>query len=340
MKRLLSYSAKLYLKKILRITALVLVVLILLIAGRFIYVQRFLVYDENGVHLEYSSQISTKPADSENLPDGEFILEQEEVRSETIETPIVGELPVLSGLYLTASQLLDEETRTAAANLPDTVNAVMLDVKTATGKFLYTTSLPGTDCTDTDLTGFITDLAKRSNLTLIARLPAFRDNAHALMDFSQALPIRGGALWMDASGSYWLDPAGSDVPSYLIEQARELFSLGFDEIVFDDFGFPNSVNIVYESSIAGSDAVLAAAQTVSQQLEAYNIPVSFVSSDSEVTKLSARAFIPAETGDLVSQTAKDYSLLLPGSNARLVFLTPSRDTRFENYSVLSPFVTE
>ena len=41
-----------------------------------------------------------------------------------------------------------------------------------------------------------------------------------------------------ALNEYWLDPTNEDIQTYLIEQALELVSLGFTEIVLRDFGFP------------------------------------------------------------------------------------------------------
>lgn len=338
--KVFSYSAKLRLKKILTIAAIALAALLIFCVGRIIYLQRYVVYDENGVHLDYSGQVSAVPSAEESIPVSDFILEQEQAAGEMIEAPIEGQFSTLSGVYFTASQLMEEETVRAIPDTLENANAVMLDVKTATGKYLYATSLPDTERAETDITSLISALSAKTNLTLIAKVPAFRDSAKALTDFSQALSIAGGALWMDSQGSYWLDPAGSDVPNYLISIARELSQLGFDEIVFDDFSFPSSTNIRYNRDTSGAEATLQAAQTIAEQLALYEIPVSFISSDKDITALSARAFIPAETGDLVSQLARDYSALLPGSDARLVFLTASRDTRFETYSVLSPFPEE
>ena len=338
--KVLTYSAKLRLKKGLWIAGIVLAALLVLFVGRIIYLQRYVVYDENGVHLDYSGEVSAGKDKTETVPTGEFILEQESAAGESIEAPTEGRLPALSGLYFTASQLMDETTHNVIPASLDNVNALMLDMKTATGRYLYATALDGTEKADVDLTPLITELAKRPNLTLIAKIPAFRDSAHALTDFSQALPIAGGALWMDHSGSYWLDPAGADVPGYLVAQARELFSMGFDEIVFDDFTFPSSTNIRYGRSIPGTEATFLAAQTISEQMSLQEIPVSFITEDTDILALSSRAFISAETGDLVSELVRQYADIFTQSDSQLVFLTTSRDTRFETYSVLSPYAAE
>jgi len=124
------------------------------------------------------------------------------------------------------------------------------------------------------------------------------------------------------------------VREYLAATAEELIRLGFDEVVFSGFDFPESQNIVYNGD--KTQAVRDAAQVIAQRLSAAEIPFSFQSRDAEVTNLSYRAWIPETAGELVSEQVRQYSGQFP-ENDRLVFLTDSRDTRFASYSVLSPY---
>ena len=64
-KVFLSYTTKLRLKKYSKIAGIVLGAIALLLVGRFVYLQRFVVYDENGVHLEYD-HIQTVPQQDGN----------------------------------------------------------------------------------------------------------------------------------------------------------------------------------------------------------------------------------------------------------------------------------
>ena len=335
-----SYQSKHRVRRVLRILAVILAVLLLFCICRFFYLQRFLVYDETGVHLDYGGQPQLTPDETPpSLPRDELILIQDGTVG-TVEGTHGGGLAAYKGVYITAGQLIDEEFRASVADGLSNANTVMLDMKTSTGKFLYNTAIAGADKANTDLQAIetlISQLTGRSNLTVIARVPAFQDSAYALTDYSQSLAIKNGALWIDQAGSYWLDPAGKDVPDYLISTARELVSLGFDEVVFDNFQFPKSDYIHYTGEVSGLDAAYAAAQNVRQRLATFNIPVSFISDDIRITTLSHRAYIAAQTGNQVLDTVKTFADFLGGDDARLVFLTASHDTRFNPYSILAPF---
>jgi len=334
-----SYGAKRRIRKAVQIILLVLALLLLLCILRAIYLQRFLVYDENGVHLDYSG-VNTSPLPDSTAPDdGNFVLKQDSTVATVEGMEETTETPLLKGYYVTSAQLISDERRPAVSDALEGANCVMLDMKTATGKFLYHTALANTQKASADLNAIealVRELAGRKDMTLIARIPAFQDSSVALSDFSQALPIKNGALWIDWDGSYWLDPAGRDVADYLVSTARELKALGFDEVVFQNFHFPVSVNIHYTRDQSGDEAARACAETVARRLETYGITASFQSTDPAIEALSARAFLPAETGVEAVEMAKERTALLDGDDGRLVFLTDSRDTRFQPYGKLSP----
>lgn len=328
----LTYQAKLKLKKALKIAAIVLAVLLVLAVARFVYLGRYVVYGEGGAHLDYGTTLPVAAPTEDSQTAGQFVLKSDAATSAEINLPAVGALPRLDGTYLPLAALLEEPAVTDRV----TGNAVLADVKTGTGKFLYATALPDTEQSTMapELGPRLTALAKTTGVTAVARLPAFRDSARALANMKDALPITGGALWMDESGSYWLDPGADAVREYLIDQAMELARMGFEEIVFEDFSYPLSPNIVYEGD--GVTATREAARVIADALNGKNIPVSFVSRDEEIMKLSARSFVTAGEDTLVSEVARKQLALLGGGEERLVFLTNSHDTRFEQYSVLSP----
>ena len=65
--KVLTYSAKLKLKKGLLITGIVIAALLVLFVGRIIYLQRYVVYDEDGVHLDYSGEVSAASEKTEAI---------------------------------------------------------------------------------------------------------------------------------------------------------------------------------------------------------------------------------------------------------------------------------
>jgi hypothetical protein len=215
----------------------------------------------------------------------------------------------------------------------------MVEMKTDTGKFLYPTDLEGGARANADVAAVasaIGELSKTAGLQVIAKVPAFSDSAYALQDYNHSLAVRSGALWMNENGSYCLDPYSKDTVEYLVATARELYALGADEIVFDGFSFPKSENIIYKRDISGEEAVKNAAEEIAERLSLWGIPVSFISDDSQVTALSYRVFESGKAGADVVDTAEELAELVGEEKGKLVFLTASRDTRFEGYSILAP----
>ena len=147
----------------------------------------------------------------------------------------------------------------------------------------------------------ISDLTKRSGLTVIAHVPAFSDPLFAFDHQSDSLAMYSGALWMDDRRCYWMNPNSSAVQGFLSSIAIELSDLGFDEVVFDDFYFPDSEAIAWNGSVSKEDAVLNAAKSI--------------------------------TMDSMQEVMTDIP-------AQVVFVTSSRDTRFAQCSVLLPLLAE
>ena len=332
---MVSYQTKNRVRRGVKIALIALAALLALAVVRFIYLERFLVYDENGVHLDLGGGVATVVKQTDAPEEGDFPLIRESAPGSEIEQPVEGKLKQLAGYSVTAAQLLDADVRKALADC--TENAILLDVKTSAGKFLYPTALKDTDVSGQadEVAALLRQLKSKRSMTRIARLPAFADRAYALADFKHSLAIKGGALWMDGNGSYWLDPASEEVREYLIAEAKELARLGFDEVVFDAFYFPASANIVHSGD--GYQDCRDAAAAIASALEEAGIPCSFLSDDPEILALSARAFIPVNDEMLISSLVTAYSEQFPGSGARLVFLTDSHDSRLADYSMLSPW---
>ncbi len=334
---MVSYQTKNRVRRGVKIGLIVLALLIVIAVVRFIYLERFLVYDKNGVHLDLGGGVAVVKQDeapkAENYP-----LIRENASGAEIEQPVEGQLKRLSGCSVSAAQLLDENVREALKNYSE--SAILLDVKTSTGKFLYPTALEDTDVSArAEAIGTLLRQFKgRRGMTRVARLPAFADRSYALADFKHSLAITGGALWMDDNGSYWLDPASEEVRAYLIAEAKELSRLGFDEIVFDSFFFPESKYLVYPGD--GPQACRDAAAEIASALEGTGILCSFISDDPEILARSARGYISVNDEMLIASQVNEYSSLFPGGGAQLVFLTDSHDSRLADYSMLSPWVSE
>lgn len=335
--RLFSYRNKLRLRSVLLTLLIVLAVLAVLAIGIFIYLQRYIVYTPTGARLDFSTHVKASPkADSAAPPNPEFVIESSASgASETAKAPAAAKL---SGFFVTSDMLADTAAVEKALAPTGSTMSVLLDVKSGFGNFFYPSALSGvstSDSLDVNAVGeLIRTLAARSDVYLIARVPAFRDSNFALANQDCGLPLSSGALWMDSDSCYWLDPASDKVSSYLESIATELQGLGFDEVVFSDFCFPDSGNIAYRGDKTA--AVSEAARRLSANLADSGIAVSFAPADAALTPYAKRLYQEADDGGGVQALVSGLSLTDPAS--QLAFLTASHDTRFNDYGVLRPAI--
>lgn len=341
--RIFSYRNKHRAKLLLLILAAAAVVLGLFVLCRFIYLQRFLVYTEDGVQLNYEQNLqAAKPTENPLSPDA-FPVEIVTDDPLAVGSHTEGELSALSGYYITTSMLLElEKVEEALSALDETPQALLFEMKSIYGNFYYASDLPGAITSSADIDGIMDLLRPYTNsgrTYLIARIPAFTDNNFALDNQSSGLPMRSGALWMDDNNCYWLDPMDEEVQDYLISIAAELADMGFDEIVFDGFHMPDSKNIVYDSGeLTREGAAAEAAKIIRTALEPLSVRISFGSESPLVAQSTDRVYLTTSSGAAVEDLVAGVSEHLSDPKTQIVFQTASRDTRFDGYSILRPLV--
>ena len=277
--RKLSYRNKVHLKQTAKAVGVLLLVLLLLGGLYLIYMQRFVVYHRDGVTFDFSKTTAEIPlADA----DGSDTPALQEVEIHYIDDAATGTAQRITGYYVTGQMLRsDLEGVQAALEALQEPCSVMLDLRGTSGKFYYSTKISGAETSDLDSAAvdtLISDLKGRG-FSLIARIPAFADTAFALAHMDCALQLSSGALWADSDSVYWLDPASATVQGYLQQVCKELSSLGFTEVVFDDFYFPTSGNIAYESSQTKAEIIQDAATALRNAFAASNLHISFCVQD-------------------------------------------------------------
>lgn len=339
--RIFSYRNKRRAKQFLIALGIVLALLIACCTIRFIYLQRFLVYDNGTVKLDYSQDLTKEKqqAPAWNRDSIEIITEDPVVVEKDFSE---GPLHQLTGLYITTQMLLDmESVDSALSKLEEQPKTVMLDLKSIYGNFYYSSGTRGAQTSSADIQAIdamIDRFSSEPDLYLIARIASLSDYNFALANQSSGLPLRSGALWMDSEGCYWLDPMSEVVQDYLVSIAQELAMMGFDEIVFDDFRIPESQNIIYKGDLSREDAAAEAASILKERLSTEGIRVSFNSSNPGVAGVSDRVFLVTDNGAQVAGLVEDIQDSLSDPSAQVVFLTASRDTRFEGYGILRPLI--
>ena len=214
----------------------------------------------------------------------------------------------------------------------------MLDLKTISGYFYYSSEVgPTSSSVNTEeIDRFIADLNKK-DLYLIARIPAFRDYYYGLNYTSNGLfmvsnPI---GLWMDSDGCYWLDPTKEGTLNYLTRIVAEIKRMGFDEVVFSEFCFPDTDDIQFSGDQAL--AIADAANTLATISASETFCVSFCSKTTNF-ELPAdercRLYLVDFTAAQVRSAADATGLEDP--EIRVVFITEHGDTRFDEFSVMRP----
>lgn len=335
----LTFTTKRRLRRLAIAAAAVLTVGILVWLCWVIWLERYIVYSSDGASLNFELQdpgvgnLAAPPSVDETVS----IYYNEGENAINTST----ELTQITGYYIDAEALQNDlsGTREIIASLKANT-AVMMEVKNIKGNFFYSSQLEdAVTSSAVDVVGvdsLIRDMNSR-NLYTIASVPAFRDFNYGLNHVSSGLPLPKGYLWMDSQGCYWLNPANSGTLNWLYSIAEELRDLGFDEVVFTDFCFPDTEKIVFKSDKA--EAIASAAASLVKTCAKSNFAVSFVTSDMSFKLPEGRTRMYMKNvgaKDVASITAQ-VTVLDPSVN--LVFLSSTSDTRFNDYSVLRPIVT-
>lgn len=251
--RIFSFRSKRLLRRVLLTVLAVLLAAALLLLCRFLYLSRYVVYSGNEAYLDFDRTLSATrdPQQTQNPDDFPFTTL---IASQSPDEPQTQQRSKIQGYYITTNMLSDGvDAVRAALDAANDYDAVMIDVKSVFGNYYYRSKLSGAQiATSADIDAveaLIRELTARTDLTVIARVPAFSEPNYAFAHQNQALALYSGALWMDEKRCYWLDPSDASVQSFLASIALELQDLGFDEVLFDQFYFPSSDAINWSSDL-------------------------------------------------------------------------------------------
>lgn len=297
-----------------------------------VWLSRYVIYTQDGVKIDFSLSEQLAPGQLAQRPEPEETIF---VNYDDAPGAVSTELKQMNGYYADAAALKDIPAVKAQIQALPAGSAVMVDVKNIYGSFYYSSSVSDARSTSVDIQAMdsLIEMLNKSGMYTIARLPALRDYHYGLHHVPDGLPTAGGYLWLDKDGCYWLDPASSGTLSYLIQIVNELKDLGFDEVVFYDFYFPETNGIVYTKDKA--EALATAANTLVSSCATDSFGVSFVGKPGfALPQGRSRLYVenaePINAANIAQQTG------LADPEIRLVFLTTLHDTRFDKYSVLRP----
>ena len=327
--------------KLLITLIVILVIFAIVVACWFFWLSRYVVYTRTGAVLDFGIQLEfpeAAPAESrEPTPTVDIHYNE---GADAI-SPITSELQQLSGHYVSEAMLQgDINAISKQIQLLPSGTPIMLDVKNIRGDFLYNTSQGYlSEKVDRDALEAMIATLNNKGYYLIARMPAFRDYRHGLANVEDGLfNLNKWSLWMDADRCYWLNPDRDGTLTYLLQIVAELKNLGFDEVAFYDFRFPDTDQIYFDGDRA--ETIRKVASVLVKTCSTDKFAVSFMGNDPNFplpegrTRLFFQGVSAADAANLATQTG------LENTAVKVAFLTDLNDTRFDAYGVIRPLRLE
>lgn len=323
--------------KIIGYTLLTLVLVLALAAAcAVIWLSRYVVYTRTGAQLRLDL--------SPNIPAGVTAVPPETLGDISIyynegdnTININTELTQMIGYYVDGKALSDIETVKAQIQALPLDVPILVEVKSIYGNFYYPSHIADRNASNIDPYAMeeLISYLRSSNRYAIAYLPALRDYYYGLHHTNHGLAVKsGGYLWADEEYCYWLDPTKEGTISYLVSEINELKNLGFDEVVFSEFRFPDTDEIGFSGD--KNAALAAAAQTLVTACATDRFAVSFVGQNARFPVPQGRTRLYLENADAAEAAALAEETGFENPAATLVFLTEFHDTRFDAYSVFRP----
>ncbi len=327
-------------RRILNRIAMVLLILLLILIVAWVccvvWLQRYVVYTRDGVYLDFnqsayevSGQEVSPPQAAQNIS----IYYNE--GADAIKTTT--EMEQIAGYYITTEMFQTDydNVMLQVERLP-AGTAVMIDMKGDYGSFYYESKLPeAIQSASTDIPK-VAKLVQRlhdKGFYTIAKISAFRDYNFGLNNVSSGLFMLSRAgLWQDNGGMYWLDPTNATTTNWISSVVLELKSLGFDEVALYNFCFPVSDQYIFNGDKPA--ALAQAAETLLKAVTSEDFVLSFLVEDATFTLPEGRCrmYLEGINANSISQTVAQVTF--EDKEIRLLFLSDSGDTRYDDYCVL------
>lgn len=303
-----------------------------------IWLQRYVVYTNGGATLDFSrsandiyGEEAVKPVAAANIS----IFYNEGADAININR----ELTQLSGYYITNEMVKSNYSNVMLQieRLPSDTT-VMIEMKGPYGRFFYKTKLGS----EAEMVSMSTDISSMERLVerlkskgfyTVAQISAFRDREYGDRNVPCGLyNLNRIGLWMDPGGMYWLDPTNASVTSWITSVVLELRDMGFDEVLLDNFCFPDTDKYIFNGDKAA--ALDSAAKSLVSSCASSDFVLSFGVKDPtfQLPDGRTRMYLTDIEGSGVERAASKVTF--EDADIRLVFLCESADTRYDEYSVL------
>lgn len=340
---------------------IVVLVLILVAACGFLFLQRYITYSDDGsFHLELPFSLNweipflsggdgaddqsktpeqdinlivdRQPHDTENTKENDDTVDDSQQGPPEQGDEWTGEQPYLPPRLMELSELPSDE-----AALIETLAAVGADgfvfrTKDALGKVRYASAVAIPDAVEETAASreLLGRLCAQEDIYTVASITCFLDSVYAFANMEAAGICQSSKyIWYDANMQHWMDPAKEGARQYLIALALECAQLGFDELMLDTMCYPTEgklYKIDYsQNTMDKTAALLLFLRELEQALEPYSVRISL-----RLDETVARG-LAEDTAD----SGFDALQILPLVDAVYVATTDSATVRQEMQQLLT-----
>lgn len=301
-----------------------------------VWLQRYVIYTDEGATLNFkqsSYELTGKEAVEPKAQSNISIFYNEGANA--INTS--NEMTQLNGYYIT-SDMFQQDIANVTLQIErlKAGTPIMIDMKGDYGSFYYASNLPDAVQSASTNISEVATLLERLNAKgfyTIARISAFRDYNFGLNNVSSGLYMLSRAgLWSDSNGYYWLDPTNATTTGWISSVVLELKKMGFDEVVLDNFCFPSSDQYIFNGDKPA--ALAQAAATLMSACGSEDFVLSFLVEDPTFSLPEGRCRMYLKDVGASGIGQKASQATFEEKELRLVFLSESGDTRYNEYSVL------
>ena len=267
------------------------VIAVALAVWLFYYLQRYIVYDKDGLRLDLSAQreeilhpgASAEPtaAPAPERVDVEIVVEQRDYSE--LQTDAGNNLRPIHAVFVPAKDVTENTLKFYAGKMGD-FDALVLELKAEDGFLRWRSAVPAADSFAVNGTLELRELLeplKEQGVYLVAQLSALADGTMAQRNAPIALKSAvTGQAYTDASGRAYLDPYSDSTRDYLLALLTELRDMGFDEVLLSGVVCPDSDALQFSKAMTQKPdsvtAVSSFALWLRRQAEALDLKVSAV----------------------------------------------------------------
>lgn len=258
--------------------------LIILALAAFLFygMQKYVVYTQDGLKVEFP--ILKEETEAEDLGDpAQQELVVEETDTSTVSATAGYDLDSMKAVYIDYTGISKDHILAVADGMSKG-NALVLQLKPASGQLSYKTAVREADGYQvngsTDLSAIVKSVRNaHEDIWLVAELSCCVDSFMSQRNAVSALHTTDGDTYSDGNGG-WIDPTSSEMRSYIIDLAKELAGMGFDEILLTNVMHPSvsSDSFSYMDTDAGNatEIITSYALSLARTIATSDVKVSVV----------------------------------------------------------------